>query len=882
MCKWSFLYLWFVMRRLQYYRAYTVRRSSMSSTSSSSMTILHSAGEGPGKDFDTVSIESSTCGLSPAALQNIREQMALSLERTKELEERVKLVPSLQAQIASLQDENRRLRAEDRLNSNYLISSAVFQANGTRKTGKSPPPPPPRRDFGVTAGVITRNVAVGHQTPLTRNASTLTQNNQQNHIQNQNNQHVDRWYAEKSKFLNGNISAPPEKSTRDVSTQTINDNRPVGVQTVEIIKNLRDAATQNVKLATTTHCVQVSPDTATVGVSDDCIDAILCPKCKICKKSIGVNTNFIITHEVVNEDTPKDEPISLALLSTPRSKSFHLGEGKLNMSRLRTVGVQYEHRNPAKCSQTEVKTASKSSQHESIQNHKGVQSDQVIPTPVTPPKVKTKSRSTDVVGLTPVTQSKSKSTDTKELTPVMKHKSCEPLRVLTLDAMTQIVSPCVKCKETKDNKEVEKVQLTPTTPTTPVEDGGKREVSRIPRLQIPTSPVSTPVESRKYRRQDTYTKITPDKVEIAEKSPTRLTAVELSAGVCCREISHLEKVKQKYQLSDSVKAPTRPPRDTETQRESTTESSSDVPKAATSIPESTLCQPSSPRKKSHPSREMQGAMKVLNDSLEKHSNLRSAHLKNANAIVEKEWFRVSSTKDADPLNVEDYLDAYEDVSSPLLEYIVNMVDASGNTAMHYAVSHGNFDVVSILLDSKVCDINRQNKAGYTSVMLVSLADMRTHTHADVVRRLFSLSDVNIRAKQHGQTALMLAVSHGRLDMVRMLLEAGADINIQDEDGSTALMCSAEHGHIEIVKLFLGQSDCDTTIKDVDGSTALQIAMEAGHRHIGVLLYAHDRSRLQPAAIAAGAKKSKSASASPKMPSSPQMTRSVNLAMSAKK
>lgn len=207
-------------------------------------------------------------------------------------------------------------------------------------------------------------------------------------------------------------------------------------------------------------------------------------------------------------------------------------------------------------------------------------------------------------------------------------------------------------------------------------------------------------------------------------------------------------------------------------------------------------------------------MKVLNDSLEKHSNLRSAHLKNANAIVEKEWFRVSSTKDADPLNVEDYLDAYEDVSSPLLEYIVNMVDASGNTAMHYAVSHGNFDVVSILLDSKVCDINRQNKAGYTSVMLVSLADMRTHTHADVVRRLFSLSDVNIRAKQHGQTALMLAVSHGRLDMVRMLLEAGADINIQDEDGSTALMCSAEHGHIEIVKLFLGQSDCDTTIKDV--------------------------------------------------------------------
>lgn len=69
--------------------------SSMSSASGSSMTVLPSAADGAaGKDFDTISIES--CGLSPLALQNIREQMALSLERTKELEERVKMIPTLQ------------------------------------------------------------------------------------------------------------------------------------------------------------------------------------------------------------------------------------------------------------------------------------------------------------------------------------------------------------------------------------------------------------------------------------------------------------------------------------------------------------------------------------------------------------------------------------------------------------------------------------------------------------------------------------------------------------------------------------------------------------------------------------------------------------------
>lgn len=71
----------------------------------------------------------------------------------------------------------------------------------------------------------------------------------------------------------------------------------------------------------------------------------------------------------------------------------------------------------------------------------------------------------------------------------------------------------------------------------------------------------------------------------------------------------------------------------------------------------------------------------------------------------------------------------------------------GNTAMHYAVSHGNFDVVSILLDSKVCDINIINDAGYTCIMLVSLAQIKSDTHRDVIRRLFSLADVNLKAKQ---------------------------------------------------------------------------------------------------------------------------------------
>ena len=61
--------------------------------------------------------------------------------------------------------------------------------------------------------------------------------------------------------------------------------------------------------------------------------------------------------------------------------------------------------------------------------------------------------------------------------------------------------------------------------------------------------------------------------------------------------------------------------------------------------------------------------------------------------------------------------------------------------------------------------------------------------------------------------MMLAVSHGRHEMVQLLLEACSDINIQDEDGSTALMCATEHGHVEIVKTLLTHPDIDISLKD---------------------------------------------------------------------
>lgn len=127
-------------------------------------------------------------------------------------------------------------------------------------------------------------------------------------------------------------------------------------------------------------------------------------------------------------------------------------------------------------------------------------------------------------------------------------------------------------------------------------------------------------------------------------------------------------------------------------------------------------------------------------------------------------------------------------------------------------------------------------------MLAALTSVGQEEDMAVVQRLFSMGDVNAKASQvhrefqfqwvgtvlitfyfenfrplflsqTGQTALMLAISHGHQDMVAALLKCGADVNVQDADGATALMCASEYGHLDTVQLLLAQPGCDLTILD---------------------------------------------------------------------
>jgi ankyrin repeat protein len=53
-------------------------------------------------------------------------------------------------------------------------------------------------------------------------------------------------------------------------------------------------------------------------------------------------------------------------------------------------------------------------------------------------------------------------------------------------------------------------------------------------------------------------------------------------------------------------------------------------------------------------------------------------------------------------------------------------------------------------------------------------------------------DINVRLKDTGDTALMLAAKAGHLDTVVVLIEYGADVNFKNMDGETALSLSEKN------------------------------------------------------------------------------------------
>ena len=67
----------------------------------------------------------------------------------------------------------------------------------------------------------------------------------------------------------------------------------------------------------------------------------------------------------------------------------------------------------------------------------------------------------------------------------------------------------------------------------------------------------------------------------------------------------------------------------------------------------------------------------------------------------------------------------------------------------------------------------------------------------------------MRTMETKSEARPLAASSGDAEAVRLLLDAGASLNVKDEFGGTALMEAVAEGWTEIARLFLGSGSMRT-------------------------------------------------------------------------
>ncbi|AGA67448.1 ankyrin repeat-containing protein [Brachyspira pilosicoli P43/6/78] len=197
---------------------------------------------------------------------------------------------------------------------------------------------------------------------------------------------------------------------------------------------------------------------------------------------------------------------------------------------------------------------------------------------------------------------------------------------------------------------------------------------------------------------------------------------------------------------------------------------------------------------------------------------------------------------------------------------VNIRDTEGDTALYYSIEHNsrgqkneteNAIKILNLLIKYGADVNTKNDKG-TSLLDVSYRisesfdknkemfkilvengfDLESRIKADrsdydytplmiavykkdydMVKYLLDKGANPNTANNEKKTALMIAIANNNFDISKLLIQQGANINTKDEYGYTALMRAAMIGSYEMVK-FLLENGANINTKDNDGNTVL--------------------------------------------------------------
>jgi len=170
---------------------------------------------------------------------------------------------------------------------------------------------------------------------------------------------------------------------------------------------------------------------------------------------------------------------------------------------------------------------------------------------------------------------------------------------------------------------------------------------------------------------------------------------------------------------------------------------------------------------------------------------------------------IEACKNNDLQDVEYYLQHNADV---------NQVNHRGQTPLFIASLNNNIEIIRLLLSVENIDVNPVADLGFTPLSI---------TRSVAIVHMLIEAGANINQRDHlGRTLLMNVSQRGRTEIVRILIEHGADISVSSGH-KTATYMACEHGHAEIVRLLLA-AGADINQTNFRGKTLLRKASQYGY------------------------------------------------------
>jgi NAD-dependent deacetylase sirtuin 2 len=191
-----------------------------------------------------------------------------------------------------------------------------------------------------------------------------------------------------------------------------------------------------------------------------------------------------------------------------------------------------------------------------------------------------------------------------------------------------------------------------------------------------------------------------------------------------------------------------------------------------------------------------------------------------------------------------HLAAFHEASSELVSFLlehsptlINTQESGGWTPLVVASSKGNLRLVKLLLEKAHPDVNAKTYMDQTALYIAS-----NNGFLNVVNLLLDHgADAKIRVKKSLESPAIAAITSGHLEILRRLIEHEPELlTLPTVSGATILHAAAQIGRESTVRMLVeAGADMETTKKD--GMTVLACAASLGHSHIVRLLLEHGAS-----------------------------------------